>query len=59
MEQQHFTRMDESNREQWMFIGQETRRVQSDVPNHILGLLRSLDAPEDAGFGWDPDEGSG
>ena len=43
MVQQHFTRMDESNREQWMFIGEETRRVQSDVPDNILRMLRSLD----------------
>lgn len=43
MERQHFTRMDESTREQWMFIGTETARVQADVPAGIMRMLQSLD----------------
>ncbi len=42
MDRQHFTRMDESTREQWMFIGEETARVQADVPASILRMLESL-----------------
>jgi predicted HD phosphohydrolase len=42
-QRQHFTRMDESTREQWMFIGEETARVQADVPANIMRLLQSLD----------------
>ncbi|MFI5305958.1 MAG: HD domain-containing protein [Polyangiales bacterium] len=42
MERQHFTRMDESNREQWMFIGEETIKAQQEVPDGIMQLLRRL-----------------
>ena len=50
MERQHFTRMDESNREQWTFISEETIKAQHDVPDAILRMLRSLDSVY-AGFG--------
>jgi len=43
MERQHFTRMDESNRDQWMFIGEETVKAQQEVPVAILRLLRQLE----------------
>ncbi|MGD8861123.1 MAG: HD domain-containing protein [Myxococcales bacterium] len=39
----HFTRMDESDAEQWRFIGEETAREQQQVPSRILAMLRSLD----------------
>jgi predicted HD phosphohydrolase len=42
MDRQHFTRMDESTREQWTFIGEETARVQADVPAGIMRMLESL-----------------
>lgn len=50
MERQHFTRMDQSDREQWKFIASETMRQQQDVPLSILEMLRKLDAVY-AGFG--------
>jgi predicted HD phosphohydrolase len=50
MDRQHFTRMDQSDREQWNFIAQETQRQQSDVPTAILEMLRKLDGVY-AGFG--------
>jgi predicted HD phosphohydrolase len=50
MERQHFTRMDASDREQWNFIYQETVRVQEQVPQQILSMLRSL-GDVYAGFG--------
>lgn len=42
MQRQHFTRMDESDREQWSFIYEETVKVQSQVPQQIMQMLRSL-----------------
>src|SRR5690349_10710628 len=42
--------MDESTREQWMFIGSETARVQADVPAEIMRMLRSLEGVY-GGFG--------
>jgi predicted HD phosphohydrolase len=50
MERQHFTRMDESDREHWSFILQETVKVQSQVPQQIMQMLRSL-GDVYAGFG--------
>lgn len=50
MDRQHFTRMDESNRDQWMFILEETQREQEQVPAHILQLLQQLDGIT-GGFG--------
>ena len=50
MERQHFTRMDQSDREQWSFIYEETVRVQAQVPKQILAMLRSL-GDVYAGFG--------
>ena len=50
MQRQHFTRMDQSDREQWSFIYQETVRVQAEVPAQILRMLRSVDDVY-AGFG--------
>ena len=43
MERQHFTRMDESNREHWSFIAEETQKHQASVPAEILALLRKLE----------------
>jgi predicted HD phosphohydrolase len=43
MERQHFTRMDESNRDQWSFILEETVREQQNVPEGILRMLRQLE----------------
>jgi predicted HD phosphohydrolase len=40
---EHFTRMDESTRDQWMRILTETQAHQASVPAYILGMLRSLD----------------
>jgi predicted HD phosphohydrolase len=37
-----FTRMDESNAEQWGVIGRETMASQPEVADHALALLRSL-----------------
>ncbi len=42
MAPQHFTRMDESNLEQWSHIALETQKAQQDVPEGILQLLRQL-----------------
>jgi predicted HD phosphohydrolase len=50
MERQHFTRMDQSDREHWSFILQETVRVQPQVPAQIMQMLRSLGEVY-AGFG--------
>jgi predicted HD phosphohydrolase len=50
MQRQHFTRMDESDRDQWSFIYQETIRVQAQVPAQIMQMLRSLQDVY-AGFG--------
>lgn len=50
MDRQHFTRMDQSDREQWQFIASETQRQQADVPVSILQMLRKLDGVY-AGFG--------
>jgi predicted HD phosphohydrolase len=47
-----FTRMDESNREEWMLIGRATLEAQSRVPLQMLSMLRSL-AGFHAGFGVD------
>ena len=46
----HFTRMDESDREQWMHIVSETVALQPSVPD---GILRQLESMGDlyAGFG--------
>jgi predicted HD phosphohydrolase len=52
MERQHFTRMDESTREQWGFIAEETMKQQQNVPGEILGMLRRLEGLY-AGFGVD------
>jgi predicted HD phosphohydrolase len=38
-----FTRMDESNAEQWGVIGRETMAAQPEVAEHVLAMLRSLD----------------
>jgi predicted HD phosphohydrolase len=40
---QTFTRMDQSNSEQWRVIGQETMASQPEVADHVLALLRSLE----------------
>ena len=40
---QTFTRMDESNAEQWSVIGRETMAAQPEVADHVLALLRSLE----------------
>ena len=50
MERRHFTRMDESGQEQWMYILAETQAAQHNVPKEILRMLRSLDGVY-AGFG--------
>jgi len=42
MERRHFTRMDESNQDQWLFILEETQREQQTVPSQILQMLRRL-----------------
>jgi predicted HD phosphohydrolase len=42
MGRSHFTRMDQSDREQWMFIAEETRKEQQNVPVGILQMLRRL-----------------
>ena len=47
---QHFTRMDESTRDQWMFIAEETVKQQRGVPHEVLQMLRKLDGIY-AGFG--------
>ena len=49
-ERQHFTRMDQSDRDQWQFIAEQTFAVQAQVPDAILGMLRSLGSVY-AGFG--------
>jgi predicted HD phosphohydrolase len=41
--QQTFTRMDESNAEQWSVIGRETMACQHEVADHVLAMLRSLE----------------
>ncbi|MDB4991071.1 MAG: Metal-dependent phosphohydrolase, subdomain protein [Myxococcaceae bacterium] len=38
-----FTRMDESNRDEWMGIGKATMELQSEVPKRILSMLRDLE----------------
>jgi predicted HD phosphohydrolase len=43
MERQHFTRMDQSDREQWAFIAEETVKVQQEVPVGIMRLLGQLE----------------
>jgi predicted HD phosphohydrolase len=50
MERRHFTRMDQSDAEQWQFIFEETRRAQADVPGGIIEMLRKLGKMY-AGFG--------
>jgi predicted HD phosphohydrolase len=40
---QTFTRMDESNAEQWGVIGRETMANQPEVAEHVLAMLRSLE----------------
>jgi predicted HD phosphohydrolase len=40
---QTFTRMDESNAEQWGVIGRETMAAQPEVADHVLAMLRSLE----------------
>lgn len=47
---EHFKRMDESTRDQWMRILTETQAHQDSVPRYILGMLRGLDAMY-TGFG--------
>jgi predicted HD phosphohydrolase len=42
MDRQHFRRMDESNREQWAFIAEETHQAQQDVPRTIVEMLQKL-----------------
>jgi len=49
---QSFTRMDESTREEWVAIIDETIAAQSRVADAILGLLRSLATIQD-GFAVD------
>ncbi|HVZ36926.1 MAG TPA: HD domain-containing protein [Polyangiaceae bacterium] len=51
-ERTHFTRMDESSREEWMAIGQATIEQQSAVPARILAMLGELRGLY-AGFGVD------
>lgn len=48
----NFTRMDESNRDQWLSIGKATMELQSEVPRRMLAMLREL-AGLYAGFGVD------
>src|SRR3954471_25039668 len=48
----HFTRMDESSRDEWMLIGRATIELQPQVPDNVLRMLRSL-AGMYAGFGVD------
>jgi predicted HD phosphohydrolase len=50
MERRHFTRMDGSDQQQWMYILTETQAAQRNVPKEILRMLRSLDSVY-AGFG--------
>lgn len=50
MQRQHFTRMDQSDQQQWGFIAEETIARQAAVPGEILGMLQKLDGLY-AGFG--------
>jgi predicted HD phosphohydrolase len=52
MSEQHFTRMDESDRTQWMVIGKATMDLQAEVPKRILSMLEQLRGLH-AGFGVD------
>src|ERR1700712_4014432 len=45
-----FTRMDQSNRDEWMAIGKATIELQPEVPKRILSMLRELEHVH-AGFG--------
>jgi predicted HD phosphohydrolase len=47
-----FTRMDESTAEEWARIGEESTKAQGKVADHVLDLLRSLEALV-AGFAVD------
>jgi predicted HD phosphohydrolase len=49
-ERRHFTRMDQSDRDQWQYIAEQTFAVQEQVPRSILAMLRSL-GDVYAGFG--------
>ena len=40
----YFTRMDQSNADQWSYIAEETMREQAEVPVRILSMLRSLES---------------
>jgi predicted HD phosphohydrolase len=42
MERKHFSRMDQSTREQWMFIAEETVAEQQNVPKGIVQMLKKL-----------------
>lgn len=48
----HFTRMDESTREQWQVIGEATVAHQPNVAQRILSMLRSFEGVH-LGFGVD------
>jgi predicted HD phosphohydrolase len=48
--QPHFTRMDQSNREHWMYILEETQKHQPKVVDGLVNMLKSLDDVY-AGFG--------
>ena len=47
-----FTRMDDSNRDQWLAIGKATMELQTEVPKRILSMLRDLEHVR-GGFGVD------
>lgn len=49
-ERRHFTRMDQSDRDQWQYIAEQTFAAQEQVPRSILAMLRSL-GDVYAGFG--------
>src|SRR3954454_8240778 len=48
----HFTRMDQSSRDEWLIIGRATMELQSKVPEQVLAMLESLRGLH-AGFGVD------
>jgi predicted HD phosphohydrolase len=47
-----FTRMDQSSREEWLAIGQETMALQAEVPRRMMSMLRELSGLR-GGFGVD------
>jgi predicted HD phosphohydrolase len=51
-EHAQFTRMDQSDRDEWMKIGRATMELQKQVPEQMLSMLRSMQGLH-AGFGVD------